>query len=290
MHFTSIFILFILTTFVKSAPTPALDAQTLLQNAQAAQQLNAQFQSANNTAATSICNNGDTTCVGNAIATCVNGQFDTSNGQCPATQQCFALPSVTTNGTIIACTSEKSAQSLINAAGATGDVTGSGSGGSTTSNGTTSNGTIAGVTTVSQSVITVTTITVTVSPSASIIQTPFPTVTQTQTLSPDQAFSLLSSLFAAQGTPTATGTPNGDNDAITITLPPATVNPTPIPQGDDECSESSTFSATLPPATVSNPTSSSPPTSAATVAAIANNTGSSTSSGSSDYGYGAGGY
>jgi hypothetical protein len=61
MHFTSIFILFILTTFVKSAPTPpALDAQTLLQNAQAAQQLNAQFQSANNTAATSTCNSKPT--------------------------------------------------------------------------------------------------------------------------------------------------------------------------------------------------------------------------------------
>ena len=42
---------------------------------------------------------GDTTCVKNAIATCVNGQFHTSNG-CAATQQCFALPSVKSNGTV----------------------------------------------------------------------------------------------------------------------------------------------------------------------------------------------
>ena len=61
MHFTSIFVLFVLTTFVKSAPTPpTLDAQTLLKNAQEAQQFNAQFQSANNTAATSPCNSKPT--------------------------------------------------------------------------------------------------------------------------------------------------------------------------------------------------------------------------------------
>ena len=109
-----------LTIFVQSAPT-ALDAATLLQNAQEAQKLNAQFQSRNGTVSgscnstchlpiskevdvdvfffPSLCLDGDTTCIKNAIATCVNGQFHTSNG-CPATQQCFALPSVKSNGTV----------------------------------------------------------------------------------------------------------------------------------------------------------------------------------------------
>jgi hypothetical protein len=43
---------------------------------------------------------GDTTCIQGAIASCVNGQFDTSQGRCPPTQQCFALPSVNTDGTV----------------------------------------------------------------------------------------------------------------------------------------------------------------------------------------------
>lgn len=43
---------------------------------------------------------GDTTCVQGAIASCVNGQFDTSKGRCSATQKCFALPSVTSSGTV----------------------------------------------------------------------------------------------------------------------------------------------------------------------------------------------
>ena len=46
------------------------------------------------------CIDGNTTCVQGAIATCVNGQFDTSNGHCPATQECFALPSVNSSGTV----------------------------------------------------------------------------------------------------------------------------------------------------------------------------------------------
>ena len=52
MHFTLFFIssLFVLTTFVHSAPTASLDPATLLNNALEAQQLNAQFRNANSTA------------------------------------------------------------------------------------------------------------------------------------------------------------------------------------------------------------------------------------------------
>ena len=45
-----IFSLFVLTTFVHSAPTASLDSATLLNNALEAQKLNAQFQTANSTA------------------------------------------------------------------------------------------------------------------------------------------------------------------------------------------------------------------------------------------------
>ena len=57
MHFSlfSIYFLFVLTTFVHSAPTAPLDTTTLLNNAQQAQQLNAQFRSAKGTA-TGPCN------------------------------------------------------------------------------------------------------------------------------------------------------------------------------------------------------------------------------------------
>ena len=129
MHFTLLFIssLFVLTPFVHSAPTASLDPATLLNNALEAQQLNAQFRDSNSTATGSCTSkphsstsqeaaksfvfflffsflfyalDGDTTCVQGAIASCVNGQFDTSKGRCPATQKCFALPSLTSNGTV----------------------------------------------------------------------------------------------------------------------------------------------------------------------------------------------
>ena len=48
----------------------------------------------------SVNTDGDTTCVQGGIASCVDGQFDTSNGRCPPTQQCLALPSVNSSGTV----------------------------------------------------------------------------------------------------------------------------------------------------------------------------------------------
>jgi len=270
----SIFVFFMLMTFVHSAPTAALDAATLLQNAQEAQQLNAQFQSANGTTSGS-CNNGDTTCVKNAIATCVNGQFDTSNGRCAATQRCFALPSVKSNGTILACTSKKSAQSLINASGATGGITGSGKSGALTASmhptsaSSTLNGTIASATPAgTESVVTVT---VTLTPSV-----PITLSSVTQTLSPDQASSLLSSLLA--GGPAPTDTPTCSDKPPPSTFPASVTDiQTPI------------ATASRPTATPSTSSASSSATTTAAVA-VANIADGSTSSGSSYEAEGSDGY
>jgi len=258
--FAIIFSLFVLTTFVHSAPTASLDSATLLNNALEAQKLNAQFQTANT--ATGPCNNGDTTCVQGAIATCVNGQFDTSQGLCPANQQCFALPSVNSNGTTITCTSEKIALSLIEAAGATGGITGSGSGGSSinpSSTSSTSSGTTSSTATLTDSSTTptstalddsVVTVTQTVQVLASSTTT-LPTVTQT--LSPEEAANFLSSLLA-QGGPTTTAT-------------------------------SDVLSSTTPTSATNIPSSSASPDASATPVDIANATASPTGLGSASGGY-----
>jgi len=315
MHSTFFFIPFLLalTTFVRSAPTASLSAATLLNNAQEAQQLNAQFQSANSTA-TGSCTNGEITCVQDAIASCVNGQFDASNGRCPAAEQCFAIPSVKSSGTIITCTSEKSAQSLINAAGATGEVTGSGSGGSVSSVNPaseslsfTSSGATATETALDMNHITVTTTvfasppTVTVAsnqsvvtgtatliplittPLSSMFTTTLPSVTET--LSAEQAASLLSSLLAEGGLATATSNFNGSDapsETVTSTVSAtATDIPTPTPDsnpclGDGLSSEA--LSSTVSASATNIPSSTSP--SAVTPVAVANN---STSLGSGGY-------
>jgi len=248
----AIFSLFILTTFVQSAPTTSLDSATLLNNALEAQRLNAQFQTANSTA-TGSCTNGDTTCVQDAIATCVNGQFDASKGRCPASQKCFALPSVNSNGTTIACTSEKSALSLIKAAGATGDVTGSGSGSSI--NPASASFTLSGAATpTSMNAITPTSIapndsvvTVTVTLIASSTTT-LPPVTQT--LSPEQAASLLSSVLDEGGPTSSTVTVS---ETLTVTdiptaAPTATGTsdvPSEVQGGPQATSSTVTVSETL---------------------------------------------
>jgi hypothetical protein len=312
MHFTlfSIFPLLVLTTFVHSAPTAPLDAATLLNNAQQAQQLNAQFRSANGTT-TGTCNNGDTTCVQGAIASCINGQFDTSKGRCPATEQCFALPSVNSNGTTIACTSEKSARSLINAAGATGDVTGSVSGNPTNSinpastlsgatpgftasetaasnldyysmtTATTFAPTPAATAASNQPATTVTvTLIVTALPSPSMITTTLPTVTRT--LSPEQASSLLASLLAqgAQTAPTTDSSSETVSSTVSATatvIPTATPNLDSYPGGEPSASLSSTVSAS----TTNIPLPASPST--ITPVAIVNNTNSLPNPGSGGY-------
>jgi len=283
----------VLTTFVYSAPTASLDSATLLNNALEAQKLNAQFQTVNSTA-TGSCTNGDTTCVQGAIASCVNSQFDISQGRCPANQQCFALPSVNSGGTTVACTSEKIALSLIEAAGATGGITGSGSGSSI--NPASASSTLSGATpgtstdsitptstSLNQSVVTVT-VTLQVMASGT---TTLPSVTQT--LSPEQASSLLSSLLA-QGGPTTTATPvdlNEPSETLSSTVSTtATDSDIPTTTPDSNCPNdepSEVLSSTVPASATNIPSSSSPPS--ATPVEIANPTVSPTGLGTTSGGY-----
>ncbi|KAF9457158.1 hypothetical protein BDZ94DRAFT_1203254 [Collybia nuda] len=118
---TTFFLAAVTATLVRSAPTPALDNATLLKNGQAAQKLNTLFQAIKET---DPCTNEDKACISGGVAVCVQGKWKTSGGQCSATQKCFALPSVREAGTLVTCTSEKSALSAIEASGASGGLFG----------------------------------------------------------------------------------------------------------------------------------------------------------------------
>jgi len=95
----------------------ALDAATLLLNGQQALVLNCQFQSLQNGGS---CTPGESACFQQQLATCVNGTWQPL--PCPSNKQCFALPSVRTNGTFIACTSPNNAASIIAATGIQTDI------------------------------------------------------------------------------------------------------------------------------------------------------------------------
>ncbi|KII91262.1 hypothetical protein PLICRDRAFT_89592 [Plicaturopsis crispa FD-325 SS-3] len=169
--------------FVRAAPTTALDAATLLQNGQAAQALNAQFQSLK---ATDPCNSGETACISASVAQCSkNGTWALQD--CRKGLHCFALPSVRNNGTTLSCTSEKSASSLIAATGAQGNATSS-SGTTTENNGTTV--TVTATASASAAPRTAT-VTVTLNPNST---TTLPA--ETFTLNPAEASSLIASLTA----------------------------------------------------------------------------------------------
>jgi len=102
----------LLSASLASAGPIALDNATLLLNGQQALVLNCQFQSLQTG---DSCTSGETACIGQQSATCVNGKWQTL--PCPSSKQCFALPSVRTNGTFIACTSPNNAASIIAATG-----------------------------------------------------------------------------------------------------------------------------------------------------------------------------
>jgi hypothetical protein len=114
---STIFLVFLIfvSPLALSAPT-SIDSNTLLQNGQAAQQLNAEFL---NLKVTDPCNSaciatlllltmrqtrvyyvaGDTACISGLMAQCSNGAWQTQ--KCPGgTRECFALPSVKNNGTV----------------------------------------------------------------------------------------------------------------------------------------------------------------------------------------------
>jgi hypothetical protein len=111
-----------------AAPTfrrTSISAPDRLANALAAQKLNSEFQQLTST---DPCSDGEIACVEGARATCVNGSWELE--QCPVdpqNPQCFALPSVLHEGTILACIPEPLAVALIEGSGATGGVTGTGS-------------------------------------------------------------------------------------------------------------------------------------------------------------------
>lgn len=270
MHFiTQAVIAFVAfaSTFVESAPTAALDVATLLKNGQDAQKLNAQFQTiklSDTCDATGL----TTACVGNAISNCVNNAWDSTNGACSKSQQCFAIPSVQSNGTILTCTSEKSALSIINATGAKGGIAGDGASGSTdgTAPPTSSGGDFTSVAQPSGPTPAPTptvTVTVTVNPNATTLPATI------LTLSPQEASSAISSILA-QGTPTsspqssasATSTDSASSTA-TLSLPPSTI-----------------ILLTAAPETSAAASTSAPAAAAASISASTDNSG----------GYGYGGY
>ncbi|THU96530.1 hypothetical protein K435DRAFT_664342, partial [Dendrothele bispora CBS 962.96] len=100
---------------VQARPTQNLSDDDLLANGQKAQQLNAAFK---NLTVDDACSTGDQACISGDLANCVDDKWQTTS--CRGSQQCFALPSVKQQGVNVACTSERSAESLISATGATG--------------------------------------------------------------------------------------------------------------------------------------------------------------------------
>ncbi|KAJ6607517.1 hypothetical protein B0H10DRAFT_2166790 [Mycena sp. CBHHK59/15] len=91
-----------------------------LQNGQAAQKLNAQFQTLT---INSSCTEGEQACVGTSFAQCVSGAFVLT--PCSAGTVCAALPLVNKPGTSIACDTSADVDARIAATGATGGATGS---------------------------------------------------------------------------------------------------------------------------------------------------------------------
>ncbi|TBU37306.1 hypothetical protein BD309DRAFT_905399 [Dichomitus squalens] len=111
-------VLMLLSSAVLGAPTASLDPAVFLQNGQDAQTLNAEFA---NLKASDRCNDGELACINNSVATCSksNWQLVPCSG---TSNSCFALPSTTEEGTVLTCTTNNTALSLISATGATGGI------------------------------------------------------------------------------------------------------------------------------------------------------------------------
>jgi len=118
MAFFTLALLAALASSLVSAGPVALDNATLLANGQQAQILNSEFESLQ---VNDPCNTGENACINNTFAVCINNAWETQ--PCPSSKSCFALPQVRTNGTFIACTSQRNAASIIAATGAQGGIT-----------------------------------------------------------------------------------------------------------------------------------------------------------------------
>jgi len=122
---------------VTALPLSTPSSSILLDNALKAQKLNAEFETLN---ATDPCKAGEKACVAGTTATCIGGTWEMV--PCPQDGDrlsCFALPSVLHEGTITACTTERTAAALIESFGAQGGVDGSGSTADPTNSSTTTN-------------------------------------------------------------------------------------------------------------------------------------------------------
>lgn len=115
--FTLVFLAVLASPLVSAGPV-ALDNATLLANGQQAQILNSEFKSLQ---VNDSCNTGETACIKNAFAACIDNAWQTE--PCPSSKSCFALPQIRTNGTFVACTSQRNAASIIAATGAQGGIT-----------------------------------------------------------------------------------------------------------------------------------------------------------------------
>ncbi|KAF8992961.1 hypothetical protein BDZ89DRAFT_1030534 [Hymenopellis radicata] len=100
---------------------PAVDSAALEANGLAAQTQNAAFQ---NLTVNDTCTTGEIACIAGALAQCGNNAWSTTD--CPDASQCFSIPSIRSNGTLLQCTSEKDALSIIDATGVSGGIFGNG--------------------------------------------------------------------------------------------------------------------------------------------------------------------
>ncbi|KAJ3533944.1 hypothetical protein NM688_g7209 [Phlebia brevispora] len=227
-----------------SAPSSSIDANILRQNAANAQILNSEFQSLR---ATDPCDSGLMACVEGALARCTFGSWQLQ--PCLDSQQCFALPSVNSTGTILTCTSQAHALSVLTAAGTTGGLTDDctnrtvafptqsvPSAPSTSPSSSASGTSSVAATASSASGVEVVTVTVTL---------PLTLPPSTTTLQPQEAFSILASL-SAQG--------------FSITTLPLSSAP-PLPSG----STTSSSTPILVSPTISTPTFPIPVSSSASV-------------------------
>jgi hypothetical protein len=104
------------SSFVSAGPV-ALDNATLLNNGLQAQTLNSEFE---NLQVNDPCNTGETACINNDFAACIGGMWQTQ--ACPSNKTCIALPQVRTNGTFVACTSDRNAAAIFAATRAPGRI------------------------------------------------------------------------------------------------------------------------------------------------------------------------
>jgi hypothetical protein len=248
MHFVSysasLSVLLAVST-VFGAPAQ-LDKTTLAQNGRDAHVLNLEFTALK---ASDDCTTGQIACISDAVAQCVNSKWKLTD--CLKGQSCFALPSIKDDGVNIQCTSEATAKSIIQASGVDGDIVSndkdakpvafpssniqSSKGDSDEEKDDNKNP--------GQKVTVTVTSTITASPSIS-------SISSTQTLSPQDAARLLSSLSASApktiSAPEAPGATPTSASSSSASEPPV-IQLTPAAESASTTSSASSSTATATP-------------------------------------------